>query len=100
MDIKENTHTTNKKSRKAYMREYMIKRNIQIRGEPRAKLTDEQKKQKVKENNRKNYMKNRERALEYARNKREKHTGITRIHRIKKIFNTLSNDEKQLLKLE
>jgi hypothetical protein len=100
MNTNENLNTNNKKSRKEYMKEYMRKRNIKIRGEPRAKLTDDQKKEKVKETNKKNYIKKRDVALEYARNRREKKTGITRIDRIKKIFNTLTNDEKQILKLD
>ena len=83
-----------KEKRKAYMREYMRKRNIKLRGEPRRKLTTIEKKEKQRVINKKKYLRNREKLLEYARKKREKKTGITRLDRIKILINTLTLSEK------
>ena len=83
-----------KEKRKLYMREYMRERNINIRGEPRKKMTIEEKKEKQKIHNRKKYLKNRNKLLEYARQKRETKTGIKYIDRIKNIYNTLTESEK------
>ena len=100
MDITENNKKDRKEYLKEYMRDYMRKRNIKNKVKERRIMTPEEIKEKVKQTNRMNYMKNREKSLEYARNKREAKTGKTRIDRIKKIFNTLSNDEKELLKVD
>jgi hypothetical protein len=94
------TNECNKEKRKAYMRNYMKNRNIRKRGQPRKPLTHEEKQEKIKINNRNNYMKNREKALAYARKNREIKTGITRLQRIQKMFNTLTIDEKKELKFE
>jgi hypothetical protein len=83
-----------KEKRKAYMRNYMRERNLRLKGQPKKKLTDEEKKEKIKHNNRNNYLKNREKAKQYARLKREKQTGMTRVERVKRIINTFTQDEK------
>jgi len=88
-----------KTDRRKYMRDYMRQRNVKIRGDPRTILTDDQKKEKVKSNNRKYYINNREKALEYARQKREINTGMTRMDRIIKIFKILTPQEKEKVKM-
>jgi hypothetical protein len=72
----------------------MRERNLRLKGQPKKKLTDEEKKEKIKHNNRNNYLKNREKAKQYARLKREKQTGMTRVERVKRIINTFTQDEK------
>ena len=84
-----------KEKRKAYMREYMRKRNLKLRGQPRIKMTEEQKKEKMRIQNKQKYEKNRTKLIEYARQKREEKTGISRKERIKKLYNTLTDEEKE-----
>jgi hypothetical protein len=57
-------------------------------------MTIDEKKEKQKIHNRKKYLKNRNKLIEYARQKRETKTGIKRIDRLKNIYNTLTESEK------
>jgi hypothetical protein len=84
--------------RRVYMRNYMRQRNIKIRGDPRPILTDEQKKQKIKDRNKNYYINNRDKSLEYARQKRETRTGFTKMDKIKKLYNMLTPEEKEIVK--
>jgi len=45
--------------------------------------------------NKQKYEKNRTKLIEYARQKREEKTGISRKERIKKLYNTLTDEEKE-----
>lgn len=97
MDV--NNNDLKKQKRREYMREYMKKRNVKLRGEPRKPLTEQEKKERIKISNHKQYMKNRDKNILYARKKRELKTGISNIDKIKKLFNTLTFEEKQQIKL-
>lgn len=99
MDVKTNNDDLKKQKRREYMREYMKKRNVKLRGEPRKPLTEQEKKERIKISNHKQYMKNRDKHILYARKKREQKTGMTNINKIKKLFNTLTDDEKRQLNL-
>lgn len=56
-------------NKREYMREYMRKYNLKKKGEPRKKLTDDEKKERLKTSHRKYYLKNKENILKKQQKK-------------------------------
>jgi len=68
--------------RREYMKNYIKNRNVKIRGEPRTKFTDEERKQKIKERNKMYYQKNKEKLKTNAKKTREKKTTDNKLNKI------------------
>jgi hypothetical protein len=89
-----NTEDEKKTKRKEYMKNYIKQRNIKIRGEPRKKYTDAEKKQKIKDRNKSYYLKNKEKLKETARQTRARKTTDNKLNKITELLKTLNEDEK------